>query len=133
MSLYEAVVARLSILGYNITQTDSENSAVTYSINLAAERIKANINRKEIPEELSNAHVDMAAGLFLKDKKATGQLDNNFIFSAPAKSITEGDVSITFAGASDGSSTPEARFDAMLDSLINPSQSIFATFRRLKW
>ena len=133
MSLYEDVVARLSMLGCNIPQADSDNSAVTYSINLAAERIKANINRKEIPEELSHTHVDMAAGLFLKEKKAAGQLGNDFDFSAPVKSITEGDVSVSFAGASDGISTVEARLDALLDSLVNPPQSIFAAFRRLKW
>ncbi|MBP3448374.1 MAG: hypothetical protein J6K51_05085 [Clostridia bacterium] len=95
--IYEDVVARLAMLGYNVPQTDSPDAAVTYSINRAAEKIKAKINRTEIPEGLYYTHIDMAAGLFLKDKKAAGQLGDAFDFSAPAKSITEGDVSVTFA------------------------------------
>ena len=56
-----------------------------------------------------------------------------FDFSAPAKSITEGDVSVTFAGASDGAASAEARFDALLDKLIHPPNSILAAYRRLRW
>ena len=77
--------------------------------------------------------VDMAAGLFLFDKKTAGQLDEGFDFTAPAKKITEGDVSVEFAGADDGSSTPEARFDKLINSLINPPAYLFARFRRFVW
>lgn len=133
MAMYEDVVARLASLGFTVTATDTPDAAVTYSINRAEAFIKSQINRTEIPEGLYYTHIDMAAGLFLKDKKACGQLGAAFDFSAPAKSITEGDVSVTFAGASDGSLTPEARFDKMVDAFINPPQSVFAAFRRLKW
>ena len=131
--IYTSVTERIKMLGYNTSNDDSFKAAVTYSINRAAEEIKANINRTEIPEGLFYTHVDMAAGLFLKEKKDCNQLGEAFDFSAPAKSISEGDVSITFAGVSDGSSTPEARFNEMLHRLINPPKSIFATYRRLKW
>ena len=56
-----------------------------------------------------------------------------FDFSAPAKSITEGDVAITFAGASDGASNAEARFDALLAGLMHPPESTLAAFRRMRW
>ena len=56
-----------------------------------------------------------------------------FDFSAPAKSITEGDVAITFAGASDGASSAEARFDALLAGLMRPPESTLAAFRRMRW
>lgn len=132
--IYTDVVARLASLGYTVTATDTPDAAVTYSINRAAEYIKANINRTEIPEGLYYTYVDMAAGLFLKDKKDTGQLTGDaFDFTAPAKKIAEGDVSVEFSGASDGSSTPEARFDSLIKGFINPPQSVFAAFRRLKW
>jgi hypothetical protein len=77
----------------------------------------------------------MAAGQYLYDKKASGGLDGveGFDFSAPAKSITEGDVSVTFAGSSDGASTPEARLDALLEALRHPSESVLGAFRRLRW
>ena len=88
-----------------------------------------------LPDGLFYTLVDMVAGQFLFDKKAAGALDGveGFDFSAPAKSITEGDVSITFAGASDGAASAEARFDAMLDKLIHPADSIFAAYRRMRW
>lgn len=132
MALYNDVVARLAMLGYTVTE--GQEPAVTYAINLATEKIKVNINRKEIPEELHYTHIDMAAGLFLKDLKDRGQLAGDaFDFSAPAKKISEGDVSVELAGAAEGSLTPEARFDNMLNGFISPPQSVFAAFRRLKW
>lgn len=131
--IYTDVVARLASLGYAVTATDTPDAAVTYSINRAAEYIKAQINRTEIPEGLYYTHIDMAAGLFLKDKKDTNQLGANFDFTAPAKKITEGDVSVEFTGASDGSLTPEARLDKLINSLINPPAYLFARFRRFVW
>ena len=96
--IYTDVVARLASLGFTVTATDTPDAAVTYSINRAAEKIKVNINRTEIPEGLYYTHIDMAVGLFLKDKKDTNQLGANFDFTAPAKKITEGDVSVEFTG-----------------------------------
>lgn len=133
MAIYDDVVMRLSQLGYTVPKGDAPDAAVTYSIDRAAEKIRANINRTEIPEGLHYTWVDMAAGLFLFDKKAAGQLGEGFDFSAPTKKITEGDVSVEFVGATDGSSTPEARFDEMLKSLINPPAYLFARFRRFVW
>lgn len=133
MAIYDDVVMRLSQLDYTVPKGDAPDAAVTYSIDRAAEKIRANINRTEIPEGLHYTWVDMAAGLFLFDKKAAGQLGEGFDFSAPTKKITEGDVSVEFVGATDGSSTPEARFDEMLKSLINPPAYLFARFRRFVW
>ena len=134
MELYEDVAARLE--GFGCTVAESERTAIEYAVALAAERIKANINRTEIPDELYYTHVDMAAGLFLQSKKDSntlGDLGEAFDFSAPATKITEGDVSVEFAGASDGSTTPEARFDSLVQRLTEPPQSLFAAFRRIKW
>lgn len=131
MDIYKDVVLRLSQLGYTVQDSDVPN--LNYVINRAAEKIKANINRTDIPEGLRYTWVDMTAGLFLFDKKATGGLSDGFDFSAPAKKITEGDVSVEFSGQTDGSNTPEARFDKLLNSLINPPAYLFARFRRFVW
>lgn len=133
MDIYNDVVVRLGQLGYTVQTGTAPDAAVNYSIYRAAEKIKANINRTDIPEGLHYTWVDMAAGLFLLDKKAAGQLGEGFDFSAPAKKITEGDVSVEFYSGSDGSSTPEARFDKLLGSLINPPAYLFARFRRFVW
>lgn len=131
MSIYGDVTARLMSLGYTVN--DGDDAEISYSIGRASEEIKANINRTEIPRELYYTHIDMAAGMFLKSRKALGKLGESFNFQAPAKSISQGDISVTFAGASDGSLSPEARFDSMVESLVSPPKNVFAAFRRMKW
>jgi len=128
--VYEAVVARLSMLGYTVT--DADKAGLEYLIHKCEVDILTNINHRELPKGLFYTLVDMVAGQFLFNKKAAGGLEG-FDFDAPAKSITEGDISVTFAGASDGSSSAESRFDALLDRLMHPPDSVLAAFRRLRW
>ena len=128
--VYEAVVARLSMLGYTVT--DADKAGLEYLIHKCEVDILTNINHRELPKGLFYTLVDMVAGQFLFNKKAAGGLEG-FDFDAPAKSITEGDISVTFAGASDGDSSAESRFDALLDRLMHPPDSVLAAFRRLRW
>ena len=128
--VYEAVVARLSMLGYTVT--DADKAGLEYLIHKCEVDILTNINHRELPKGLFYTLVDMVAGQFLFNKKAAGGLEG-FDFDAPAKSITEGDISVTFAGASDGSNSAESRFDALLDRLMHPPDSVLAAFRRLRW
>lgn len=128
--VYEAVVARLSMLGYTVT--DADKAGLEYLIHKCEVDILTNINHRELPKGLFYTLVDMVAGQFLFNKKAAGGLEG-FDFDAPAKSITEGDISVTFAGASDGASIAESRFDALLDRLMHPPNSVLAAFRRLRW
>ena len=131
MTVYEAVVARLAMLGYTVT--DADKTGLEYLIHKCEAELLANINHRKLPPPLFYTLVDMVAGQFLFDKKAAGGLGEGFDFDAPAKSITEGDISVTFAGASDGASNAESRFDALLDQLRHPAESILAAFRRLRW
>lgn len=128
--VYEAVVARLSMLGYTVT--DADKAGLEYLIHKCEVDILTNINHRELPKGLFYTLVDMVTGQFLFNKKAAGGLEG-FDFDAPAKSITEGDISVTFSGASDGASSAESRFDALLDRLMHPSDSVLAAFRRLRW
>lgn len=132
MTVIEAVVSRLDTLGYRATD---DEPGLAYTIEKCETAILADINQKVLPDGLFYTLVDMAAGQFLYDKKAAGALDgvDGFDFSAPAKSISEGDISVTFAGASDGTSSAESRFDALLETLRHPPESILAAFRRLRW
>lgn len=130
MTVYEAVVPRLAMLGYTVT--DKDKPSLDYLTSKCEKDLLANINHKELPEGLFYTLVDMVAGQFLFDKKAAGDLEG-YEFEATAKSITEGDVSIIFAGASDGAATAETRFDALLAKLIHPPESTLAAYRRLRW
>jgi len=128
--MYDAVLNRLKAMG--CVPTDDDAPAVQYAIDRAEQWIKNNINRPEVPDGLRFIWIDMAAGLFLADLKAAGQLTGPaFDFTAPAKTIAEGDTSVTFAV--DTELSPEAQFDKRLESMINPPQDQLAAYRRLKW
>lgn len=132
MDIFELTCERIKQMGYTPC-IENDYKPIHYNVAKAENYIKAQINDKIIPIELCFVWSDMAAGYFLRDKKATGTLGENFDFSAPAKSITEGDISVTFAGAADGVLSNEARFDKVIDKLINPDKSVFFAFRRFKW
>lgn len=129
MDILAAVTARLASLGYTATEADS--AALDYNIKRAETKLKVSTNRLEVPEGLFYVWADMAAGLFLTDKKASGGLAEVFDFSAPAKSISEGDTSVTFAIADTGSF--EDQFDAMLAKMVSPDEDLILAFRRLVW
>ena len=132
MDVYEAVVSRLAMLGYQATEQDKP--AIDYLTGKCRVTLLASIHHKEVPDGLIYTLVDMVAGSFLQDKLAAGGLEiEGMDFSTDTKSITEGDVSVTFAGANDGTSSPEGRFLATLDGMVHPSEKIMGAFRRLKW
>lgn len=129
MDILAAVTARLEAIGYTVLDADS--MALDYNIKKAETDLKARTNQTEVVEGLFYVWADMAAGLFLTDKKASGALCGIYDFEAPAKSISEGDTSVTFAIADTGSF--EDQFDAMLAKMINPDAAIIAAHRRLAW
>lgn len=130
MTVFEAVVLRLAMLGYKVIEDDTPG--LEYLISKCEKDILADINQNALPDGLFYTLVDMVAGQFMFNKKAAGDLEG-FDFEAPVKSITEGDVSVTFAGGSDGASSAEARFDALLSKLMHPAQSTLAAYRRMWW
>ena len=132
MDVYEAVVARMAMLGY--TAAEDDKPTIDYLTGKCQVELLASIHHKDVPDGLIYTLVDMVAGSFLQDKLDAGTLEiEGLDFSPAAKSITEGDVSITFASASDGVSSPEGRFLATLDGMVRPSEKILGAFRRLKW
>ena len=132
MDVYEAVVSRLAMLGYQATEQDKP--AIDYLTGKCRVTLLASIHHKDVPDGLIYTLVDMVAGSFLQDKLAAGGLEiEGMDFSTDTKSITEGDVSVTFAGANDGISSPEGRFLATLDGMVHPSEKIMGALRRLKW
>ena len=132
MEVYDAVLSRLFMLGY--TATEDDKPALEYLTGKCRVELLANIHHKEVPDGLFYTLVDMVAGSFLHEKLAAGglEIDGLDFFQQP-KSITEGDIKVDFAGASDGVSSAEARFRSKLDAMMHPPESILGAFRRLKW
>lgn len=102
-----------------------------YLIQLMTDRVKLNINSDIIPQSLKTTVIDMICGEFLAGRYATGDL-SNFDFEASVKRISEGDTTVEYAYGS-GSSTPEQRFKAYVDTLRNPPPYVFSSVRKLRW
>lgn len=126
----EDVVERLTTLGYAIE--DGDTLTLQQVIIRVEQYIRNFCHICRIPKELYPVAVDMAAGHFLKEKSASGDnVNSNIDFeSGNIKSITEGDVSITYNSDSDNSAT--AKYNELLDNLCNRDSELLA-FRKLRW
>lgn len=124
------VVERLNTLGYNLNEGDIVT--LQFAINGTEQYIKNFCNISEIPKELYYVAVDMAAGTLLKTKQGIGisTLEGIDLESDNIKSITEGDVSVTYN--SDSSNSATARYNALLDKLCNRKDELIP-FRKLRW
>ena len=126
MDIMQDVIARLNDLGFNAI---SEEPSVVFAIERARERILNDINRKTVPEGLKYTFIDMACGYYLHDQRAAGTLDTSALEGGKVSSITEGDVTVSFATGS--SSSPDERFEALVQGFLNPP--LLARYRRLTW
>lgn len=132
MDVYEAVASRLAMLGYQATEQDKP--AIDYLTGKCRVALLASIHHKDVPDGLIYTLVDMVAGSFLQDKLNAGGLEiEGLDFSTAVKSITQGDIKVDFAGASDGVGSAEARFRSQLDAMMHPPESVLGAFRRLRW
>ena len=125
MITFEDVAARLALLGYTVTEDD--RGGVEFSIARATERLKATLNLAEIPDGLFYTHIDVAAGLYLQDKRAASGESTGGGITAPIKSIAEGDVKIEYATESASNS------EALIARLVTRPPDILAKYRRLAW
>ncbi|MBU3820311.1 MAG: hypothetical protein H9864_08105 [Candidatus Faecalibacterium intestinavium] len=84
------------------------------------------------PAGLENIADSMAAGEYLRTRKAAGQLTLEGVdLDAAVKQLQEGDTSVTFA-AGEGSQTPEQRLDGLIDALLGRAREL-SRYRRLVW
>ena len=84
MDIYNDVVYRLSQLGYTVPAGNTPDAAVNYAINRAAEKIKANINRTEIPDGL---HYTWLPGFSFSIRKQPGSLMRALTLQPPPKRL----------------------------------------------
>jgi len=133
MEVLEAVKLRLGALGYEVKDEDA--AVLDYNIQKAETTLKIRTNQRKVPEGLFYVWVDMAAGLFLLDKDATGDLSGSTAFDtdAPVKSIKEGDVTITYAVSDSAGGESTGGFDGVLERMVNPDDDLIFAFRRLVW
>lgn len=127
----ELVIQRLESLGFKWDGTYG------WCLEFAIEKVKNHImntcNIKKIPNSLQHIAVDMACGEFLKVMKDSKQLtSDNYDFNAVVKSISEGDVSVTYA-IGEGCTTDEQKLDALINNLINQDLNCIIRHRKMVW
>ena len=126
--LSEAILNRLSSLGYTVKEADAW--AIAYAVQSVQNYIKNSCNVTSVPEGLFHVLVDRSCGEFLYNQKQSGRLDIAGIdLSGAIKQISEGDTSVTFA---DGTSD-EQKFGQLLVTLRTMGEGEFVCYRRLVW
>jgi len=128
--MYEYVYKRLAALGYIVDDSDDE-----WLMEFIMEKVEQSIlnfcNVSEIPNGLFYIAVDMAAGGFLLEKKASGDLDGVDITPA-VKEISQGDTSVVYAFGS-GTLTQEERLDALISRMTAENRGEMSRYRRICW
>ena len=122
---------RLSWIGYEY-KDDYDNELLNYILNKVCTEVKVGCNISEIPDELKAYVIDRAAGEFLLNRKDTGKLNLGDVdLNGATKSIQMGDTKVEID--TDGSKTPEERFDALINYLVTNKKELLVSFRKLRW
>lgn len=125
--MIDTVKQRLENMNYEFS--DSDDFILKFIIEKVETVIKSKCNISVIPDELKSIAVDMIIGNFLLEKKSMA-IDSliGLDLSQSIQSIREGDTSITF-----GNDTPEQKLNKLIDKWVHPEESVFSSYRCLKW
>lgn len=129
---YQAVVDRLIQLGCKVE--DIDEPSLKFDMNLILDYTVNYCNmtsRDEIPEILDLRIIDRICSEYLMKKKNAGTL-TNFNYEQAVKAIKEGDTQIQFTSEADGT-TPEDRFDKLVDYLYKGFDKWICKYRRIRW
>lgn len=127
----DAVKERLQSFGYETK--DSDEVALTFSVEKVRSTVKNEINWQDIPDGLMHIAIDMACAEFLNAKKTFAPDDLSMIdLDIAVKEIKTGDETTVF-GTGEGSQTDEQRLNAFINYLGTYGLSEFNSFRRIRW
>jgi len=94
----------------------------------AKRRLLAETGQYELPSALKPTMIDIAAGEYLLFRKSIGRLEG-FDHEHAIRRISQGDTSITYATANEGSSPA----DALIQRLLTPPPALITEWRCLRW
>lgn len=126
MDIVELIQQRLQALGFTTIPTGTE---LNFSKNRAESYIKSFCNISEIPQALYYVWCDIACGYFLQDGLLLNNISDIDLSVGVEKSITEGDVSVTY----DGSTSQEDKTKNLIENLLNGHNSELIKYRKLVW
>lgn len=129
---YQQVVDRLGQFG--IAEEQIDTAALQFDMALILRYVVnyCNLdNENEIPEILDLRIIDRICSEYLMKKKNAGLLEG-FDYEQAVKTIKEGDTQIQFASEADGT-TPEERFNKLVDYLYKGFDKWCAKHRKIRW
>lgn len=124
--MIETIKSRLKSLGYEADNNDI--FALKFVLTQVESHIKNFCNINEVPAGLKSVVVDRVCGIFLSQKKASGQLTGAQI-EGVAKRITDGDTTVEFASGTDA----ETIFNSYINGLVNGNDGDLIHYRKLCW
>lgn len=129
---YQQVVDRLGQFG--IAEEQIDTAALRFDMALILQYVVnyCNLdNGNEIPEILDLRIIDRICSEYLMKKKNAGLLEG-FNYEQAVKTIKEGDTQIQFASEADGT-TPEERFNKLVDYLYKGFDKWICKYRKIRW
>ena len=132
LSIYEGVVMRLKFFKYDVPE--SEKSIIDYVILKVLSSVNNKTNQcytaDDIPYGLYSIVVDKVVGEFLMFKKNMGDIPE-LDLSPVEKQIQVGDTNTVYAVET--VSSPEKRYDTLINFLIFARDDELVRYRRLAW
>lgn len=132
LSIYDGVVMRLKFFKYNVPE--SEKSIIDYVILKVLSSVNNKTNQcyttDDIPYGLYSIVVDKIVGEFLMFKKNTGDIPE-LDLSPVEKQIQVGDTNTVYAVET--VSSPEKRYDTLINFLMTGRDDELIKYRRLAW
>lgn len=124
--MLESITERLAFYGYEPSVEDE--TALTFLLSKTEDHVKNFCNLTTVPEELKSTVVECVTLEFLQALSLSGHLDDVNITVDKVSSISEGDVSISYASNSSKQTLSDACEKAknQLDAELLP-------FRRMRW
>ena len=114
-------------MGYTVGEGDY--AALTFLIGKVEDHIKNYCYIEEIPEALEKFEIEAIATEFLSNKALYGGLDETNIVVGGVSSVTEGDVTVSYATSGGETISIGSAYQAAKSALDNE----LITFRRLRW
>lgn len=122
------VLEILPAFGY--TPTDKDTPLIRLSIQRALIHVRSFCNIDKIPDDLMPEVLRMSCGEFLHSKLMTGDLgDGGIVFPDRVSQITEGDTSVSLAGAG----TEANNFAQLVDEMRHGDPYVLEHNRRVHW
>lgn len=131
MELITELKILLTVLGFPSEQPD-DIPLLKWALEQAENYAKLELNLSEIPAESEKPLLNLAAGEYLKAKKAASNGEITASDLAPAiKRLELGDTKTEFD--TDNFTTSDQRFDLLTEYLITSGKDSLKGYRRLKW